>query len=69
MRWFEDVNNVFKLGRALVEAGFTANELQRYYEKPWKWDDEWQASEISEDALQRVLDGEDLSGIIEQLSA
>ena len=41
--WYEDTCNVCTLGFALVEAGFDAEQLQAYYEKPWKWTDEWEA--------------------------
>lgn len=42
-RWFYEHANVTALGRAFVEVGFTAEQLQAYYEKPWKWTPEWNA--------------------------
>ena len=55
--WFADVDNVTHLGSALVEAGFDAKQLQRYYEKPWKWTDEWEALKRGQQRLEDVLDG------------
>lgn len=41
--WHETYDNVKTLGRwLLTERHFDAGELQAYYEKPWKWDDEWE---------------------------
>lgn len=57
-KWFTDYENVTTLGGKLEAAGFTAAQLQRYYEKPWKWTPEWEASRISQDALEGVLNGE-----------
>lgn len=36
--WIDDYSSVTEFGRHLVDdALFTADELQAYYEKPWKW--------------------------------
>ena len=37
-QWFAKYSNVVQFGQALADAGFSAQELQDYYEKPWKWD-------------------------------
>lgn len=42
LKWFEIYRNVTALGRYLVEQGVNAKELQAFYEKPWKYDDEWE---------------------------
>ena len=39
--WYETYVNVVRLGRQLLKQGFTADELQGYYEKPWNWTSEW----------------------------
>lgn len=42
-QWYADVSNVNALGNYLYrEHHFTAKELLAYYEKPWKWGDEWE---------------------------
>ena len=51
IEWFKDFDNVKALGRALVEAGFTGDELQHYYEKPWNWTAEWDALQVIQEAL------------------
>jgi hypothetical protein len=45
MKWHEDYLNVVALGEHLcaTDAVLTVAELQRYYEKPWKWAEEWLA--------------------------
>ena len=58
MEWFENVDNVTRLGSGLVEAGFTAEQLQRYYEKPWKWTAEFNASLKGQEALEFVINGD-----------
>jgi hypothetical protein len=41
-QWFADYGNVTQLGHWLMESRFTCmTELQRYYEKPYNWTDEW----------------------------
>lgn len=42
--WVNDYGNVTMLARELIDAGIitTAEECQRFYEKPWKWAAEWQ---------------------------
>lgn len=40
--WITDYDQLTRLGSWLIEHwNFTAEELQSYYEKPWKWDDEY----------------------------
>lgn len=41
-RWFDVYDNVTALGRSMVDAGCITEELQEYYEKPWKYDKEWE---------------------------
>src|SRR5688572_16489836 len=53
-RWHETYDNVTTLGAALLEAGFTAVQLQAYYEKPWKWQSEWDG--LKRERLQEVLE-------------
>lgn len=42
--WFDDFSNVLKLARHLIENGDldTASEVLYYFEKPWKYDSEWE---------------------------
>ena len=40
--WFEFTSNVTRLGFHLVEdLEYNAEQLQCYYEKPWKWTEEY----------------------------
>lgn len=61
MAWWETLDNLTRLGSALVKAGFTVDELQRYYEKPWTWTQEWDALQHSQRVLELVLSGETLA--------
>ena len=41
-KWFDFKVNVTLLGFHLVEdLGYNAEQLQHYYEKPWKWSEEY----------------------------
>lgn len=40
--WYDTNDNLVWLGGLLVfEYNYDGQELQRYYEKPWKWQNEW----------------------------
>jgi Mg2+/Co2+ transporter CorB len=40
--WHDDYDNIITLGRWLVEKkDFTAEQILRFFEKPWKWSDEY----------------------------
>lgn len=39
--FFDDYGNVLRLGRHFVSVGYTAEQLQWYYDKPWAYEDEW----------------------------
>ena len=40
--WHESYDNVVSLGKYLFhEKNFTAEQLIWYFEKPWKWQDEY----------------------------
>ena len=43
MKWFESHDNLIELAHwLLVDGWFTYPiDLLRYFEKPWKWEDEW----------------------------
>jgi hypothetical protein len=41
--WCEDYREVTAFGRHLAESGVEAEDLQRYYEKPWNWTSEREA--------------------------
>ena len=41
-KWFENHDDLVALGRALLDLGYTAENLQDYYEKPWKWTSEFE---------------------------
>jgi hypothetical protein len=43
MRWFDVYDDVLRLGRYLVEVfGYDGHHLQAFYEKPWRYDDEYE---------------------------
>lgn len=39
--WCNDHINLTLMGRLLINQGIDIENLQYYYEKPWKWTDEW----------------------------
>lgn len=41
--WYEDHDNLLGLGTWLVDECeiTTCQELLRFFEKPWKWTEEW----------------------------
>ena len=41
--WHSDHAELVAFGHALLGEGFSAGDLQRYYEKPWNWTAERQA--------------------------
>ena len=49
--WYENHEKVVALGCYMVgyELVETASELQYYYEKPWKWANEWKEFEESDE--------------------
>ena len=48
--WFYSYDNVLELGTYLTEQlGWTTEELLSFFEKPWKWSDEWDEYQASED--------------------
>ena len=57
--WHTTYDHVSTLGLALLQAGFDARQLQNYYEKPWRWTKEWEALQRGQEALERLLNGED----------
>lgn len=40
--WFEYHDKVVALGRWLLANDYTAEELQAFYEAPWKYTPEWE---------------------------
>lgn len=54
--WYQDPGNVTRLGRILVAHGWDAQELQHYYEAPYRWSDEWEwhlALEVKRKAIEK----------------
>jgi hypothetical protein len=43
--WYEDYENIKWLGKVLQEAGYFDDQAEQnlYFQKPWKWNDEWAA--------------------------
>ncbi len=55
-QWYESYDNVTFLGGALVDAGYTVQQLQWYYERPYRYDAEWSAFTAGgQEALERSL--------------
>jgi hypothetical protein len=44
-KWFENYDNVLVLGNWLVDNCdiYKCEDLLHYFEKPWKWEAEWEA--------------------------
>jgi len=42
--WFATYDNITALGAWLIESAqiVEVKDLQYFYEKPWKWDKEWE---------------------------
>jgi len=48
-KWFEDHQNLVGLGWYLNrEYGYGGPSLLRFFEKPWKFEDEWKSFQVSE---------------------
>lgn len=41
-KWWEYPDNVAQLGRAFVSWGWSAEDLQAYYEAPYRWSETWE---------------------------
>ena len=48
-KWFDEQGNVLALARHMVSEGLieTPEELIYFFEKPWKWGDEWDSAQRS----------------------
>ena len=45
-RWYDVRDNVTAQGQRLIDAhGYNSQELQQFYERPWRWGDEWNESQ------------------------
>lgn len=41
LTWLNDYDNITGFGAVLAQSGMSAADLQYYYEKPWKWENEY----------------------------
>tara|TARA_R100000458_G_C8264109_1_gene239356 strand:- start:276 stop:455 length:180 start_codon:yes stop_codon:yes gene_type:complete len=48
-KWFDEHGNVLALARHMVSEGLieTPEELICFFEKPWKWGNEWDSAQRS----------------------
>lgn len=59
-RWFDKPHNVHQLAHFLVSnRNYDAKEIIDYYERPWKWDDEWNEMQ-AERASKRLSRNKDI---------
>ena len=49
-KWWENHNNKIKLAGWLIDEGWlvTSQDALRFFEKPWKWDAEWDQMNLPE---------------------
>ena len=41
--WFDEYSNVLRLAKYFVAVeSWTAQELLKFFEQPWKWTDKWE---------------------------
>jgi hypothetical protein len=57
--WYEDHSNVLRLATWL-EDGYTAEQLLRFIEKPWKWAPEWEKLTRCKVCHEQIEDGSPL---------
>ena len=49
-KWWENHDNKIKLAGWLIDEGWlrTSQDALRFFEKPWKWDAEWDQMNLPE---------------------